>query len=284
MDAKVAGDFSGWIGQSESTEDILTLRMARSLLATLDSTANLRAGEPAPQSIHWCLAVPLAQLSALGRDGHPRAGRFHPADAFPRRMWASSTVEFAAPIRIGARIERQATVAAVAEKAGASGKLLLVDIDHVVRADDAEAVRERQTIVYREPASAAAPAMREPVVEAAWNWQRDLAPSELMLFRYSALTFNGHRIHYDHPYATETEGYQGLVVQGPLIATLLVDLCARNLGPDALATFSFRAVAPAFVGATLALRGRRDGSALHLAAFGPSGLVMSAQARIREGL
>jgi 3-methylfumaryl-CoA hydratase len=285
----VASGFSDWIGSSELTEDVLTARIARSLLATLDSASSLGAGDDAPQSIHWCLAVPLARLSELGADGHPRTGKFRPSASFPRRMWASSEVEFAAPIRVGSRIERHATIAAVTEKSGTSGKLLLVDVDHIVRADGNEAVRERQTIVYRPPSPTDAlpverePTTRKPATDAVWSWQREVTPSELMVFRYSALTFNGHRIHYDFPYATATEGYGGLVVQGPLVATLLVDLCTRNLGATPLASYSFRALAPAFVGLPLALKGRRDGSALALAAFGPNGLIMTAQARIREG-
>ncbi len=198
-------------------------------------------------------------------------------------MWASSCVEFLAPIRIGSRIQRNSRIAAITEKTGSAGGLLFVDIDHATSADGVEAVRERQTIVYREVGPRTGPGKAEPVIFTDWTWHRELTPDPVMLFRYSALTFNGHRIHYDLPYATADEGYEGLVVQGPLVATLLLDLCARQLGPDALTRFSFRAVAPAFAGMPLMLKARRDGPALVLAAFGPQNrCIMKAEATIGE--
>jgi 3-methylfumaryl-CoA hydratase len=281
----VAGDFSGWIGRTEMVEDVLTPATARSLLATLDQDPDAAAGDFAPQSIHWCLAVPGARMSDLGIDGHPRTGGFLPPAPFSRRMWASSAVEFLAPIRVGSSVRRISKIAAVTEKAGSSGRLMFVDVDHAISANGSPAVRERQTIVYREARAGSVSSKAEPRDLASWTWQREVTPDEVMLFRYSALTFNGHRIHYDLPYATTVEGYAGLVVQGPLVATLLLDLCARQLGADALSRFAFRAVAPAFAGVPLRLKARRDGSSLALAAFGhPGYLVMTAEADIRERL
>ncbi|MDB5698926.1 MAG: hypothetical protein JWN69_1730, partial [Alphaproteobacteria bacterium] len=178
-----------------------------------------------------------------------------------------------------------------------SGRLAFVEIDHVTSADGNVVVRERQTIVYREAAPATATATTPattgassppPAAEAGpdlsgWTWHRDVTPSEVLLFRYSALTFNSHRIHYDLPYVTAVEGYPGLVVQGPLTASLLLDLCARQLGPDALAGFAFRARSPAFAGQPLHLVGRRDGSEVMLAALGHDGrTIITATAKTRS--
>jgi 3-methylfumaryl-CoA hydratase len=175
-------------------------------------------------------------------------------------------------------------IAAVTEKTGAPGRLMFVEINHEVSADGSQAVRERQTIVYREGGTGPGPGKPEQS-GTGWTWQRELTPDQVMLFRYSALTFNAHRIHYDLPYATTGEGYAGLVVQGPLVATLLLDLCARHFGGNALTRFAFRAVAPAFAGMPLTLRARRNGPSLALAAFGPQDrLIMKAEADIRGGL
>ncbi len=173
---------------------------------------------------------------------------------------------FAAPIRIGAQVERISTVLDTVEKRGATGPLLFVTVGHQIRADDVLAVEERQTIVYRTaplPRSPPPPPP-PPAADAQWDWQRAIIPSASLLFRYSALTFNSHRIHYDLPYAQRVEGYPGLVVHGPLMATMLLDLADRELGPNALADFAFRAVAPAFADAPLTLLGRVDGPVVTL--------------------
>lgn len=211
----------------------------------------------APQAYHWCLCLPEAPTAGLGADGHPLRND-EDAGALPRRMWASSSVEFLSPLPFGATVERRSRVVDVKDKSGSSGRLKFVDVEHVTLADGHEAVRERQTIVYRE-------SPREPLAKptapqgtpdlSAWNWRRSVVPGESLLFRFSALTFNTHRIHYDHPYATQTEGFPALVVHGPLMATLLVDLCRRQLGDQPLAAFSFRATAPAFAGDALHLVG-----------------------------
>jgi 3-methylfumaryl-CoA hydratase len=198
-------------------------------------------------------------------------------------MWASSKVTFLAPITQGAAIARTSTVASVKEKSGSTGTLVFVEVDHATRADGVIAVEERQTIVYREATTTpAAPAPDEADVNLSdWGWHRSLRPAEPLLFRYSALTFNSHRIHYDRPYAVEEECYRGLVVHGPLTATLLLDLAARELGADAVKSFAFRGVSPAIAGEPLHLVARREGAALTLAALGGDGrTVMSAEALV----
>lgn len=275
-------DWSEWIGRSEVRMDTLTPQLLDRFQATLDLKAD---GDVAPQGIHWCLCLPDAPTASLGPDGHPRRDlndtSFLPPISLPRRMWASSKVEFLAPIGVGAAIERTSTVASIIEKSGGSGQLVFVEVDHETRANGVLAVKERQTIVYRE-ATSAAPTPRPASVYpdfSDWHFHRTITPSEPLLFRYSALTFNSHRIHYDLPYAQQEEGYRGLVVHGPLNAILLLDLAAQQFGKNTLASFAFRGQSPAFAGEALHLVGKADGTALILAALGEDGrVVMSAEA------
>lgn len=261
----------------ERRSDVLTPALVARYAATFDR--DVRAA--GPQGIHWCLTTPEASTESLGLDGHPLRAE-HPD--LPRRMWASSEVTFHAPIPVGAIVERISHVADSSVKDGKSGRLVFVTVAHEVRADGAAAVSERQTIVYRAapPANGAPPSPPPPLQAGSWDWERELAPAPPLLFRYSALTFNSHRIHYDLPYAQGEEGYPGLVVHGPLMASLLLDLVDRNLGPDALARFSFRAVSPAFADAPLRLLGRREGKAVTLAvATAEGGTIMTATGETR---
>ncbi len=268
-----------WIGREQLQRDVLTPALLARFRATLDSDAT---GDIAPQGIHWCLCTPDTATAGLDVDGHPKRGGFLPPVPLPRRMWASSTVAFHAPLRVGAIVERRSIIAGVKEKTGGSGPLVFVEIDHDTTSDGALAVSERQTIVYRE-ASTSAPAPRgsgAPVLSG-YAWHRQLTPATPLLFRYSALTFNSHRIHYDLPYATAEEGYRGLVVHGPLTASLLLDLAARELGENRLAGFAFRGVSPAIADEPLHLVGTIDGAALKLAALGSDGReVMAATAEV----
>ena len=278
--------WDAWIGRSEARADELTPQLLQRFCATFDLEGTK---EIAPQGIHWCFGLPDAPTTTLGDDGHPRRDEsqnsFLPPVPLPRRMWASSSVEFLEPIRVGARIERKSTISSVAEKSGSSGSLAFVDIDHETTADGQIAVRERQTIVYREAAHAPTPVKQTDKVldQGDWQFERTLTPAEPLLFRYSALTFNSHRIHYDLPYATEVEQYRGLVVHGPLTATLLLDLAAREVGDNVLTHFAFRGQAPAIAGEELRLVGNRNGDTLTLAALGEDGrVVMSTEAVSRS--
>ena len=274
-----------WIGRTAEQQDLLTPGALARFRATIDSA---ETGAVAAQAIHWCLCLPNAPTATLGADGHPlRADAedsFMPPIPLPRRMWAASDVRFLAPIRAGASVTRRSTIATIREKTGGTGQLVFVEVDHDTHADGVLAVHERQTIVFREAATSAAPLPSPASATGApdlsdWSWRRTLVPSEAMLFRYSALTFNSHRIHYDRPYATEAEGYRGLVVHGPLTATLLLDLAQRELGANALASFTMRAQAPAFAGEPLHLVGRATESGWEMAAIGPDGrTIMAASA------
>lgn len=278
--------FDAWIGREESRSD----RVSESLLARWCAALDRSVPDAIPQGLHWCLCLPDAPTAGLGTDGHPlrddSPDSFLPPVPLPRRMWASSKVEFLAPLPAGAAIERISRVASVKEKRGNSGLLVFVDVEHETRADGVAALREVQSLVYRPaPAADAPPTPPPPGVglfdASGWDAVRTIRPAETLLFRFSALTFNSHRIHYDLPYATAEEGYRGLVVHGPLTATLLLDLARREFGDNALSHFAFRGVSPAICGEPLHLALRRDGNSLALGAFAGDGRqVMDASASL----
>lgn len=271
-------DFSAWIGREQRAKDRLDEGLADRWLATFD----LQRRHPAimPQGIHFALCTPEAPTATLGEDGHPARDTspqsFLPPFPMPRRMWASSKIAFHAPIAIGAVIERTSRIAAISEKQGSTGPLAFVDVSHETRANGTLAVVENQSIVYREAASWGLALSPPPLGEgrfdpAAWDAHRTLTPDPRLLFRYSALTFNTHRIHYDAPYAEQVERYRGLVVHGPLIASLLLQLAAAELGENRLRTFGFRGLSPAIAGEPLHLVMRKSGDGYDLAAFAGDG-------------
>jgi 3-methylfumaryl-CoA hydratase len=272
------GAWDNWIGRQETQSDIVDRALAARWLATFDRTI---AGRGAlPQGIHFALCTPRATTAELGEDGHPQrrddADSLFPPIPLPRRMWAGSDIAFLQPIGVAQRIERTSTLRSVAEKTGSSGNLAFVEVEHLTRADGGDAVREVQTLVYREAAAPDAPqSPPEPgdgaFAEDDWDAISTLVPSESLLFRFSALTFNAHRIHYDLPYAQGVERYRGLVVHGPLIASLLLKLAAETHGDNALASFSFRAVSPAICGEALHLAMRTAAGGIELGAFASDG-------------
>lgn len=280
------GDYSAWIGREEVRRDTFTESLLARWCATLDREV---PDETAPQGLHWCLCTPDAPTGALGPDGHPKRDE-SPASLLPplpleRRMWAAGSVEFLGSITTGSAIERRTRVLAITEKQGASGPLVFAELAHETFTGDTLAVRETQTLVYRDAPPPGSPPAPPPPSEGrfdatAWDVTREVLPTPALLFRYSALTFNTHRIHYDHPYATGIEGYRGLVVHGPLIATLLLDLARRTLESEAaLATFSFRAVSPAVADEPLHLALKREDGGLIFAAHVADGRqVMAAKA------
>jgi len=242
-------DLKDWIGRSESVSDVVTATPYAALSATLDRAPQRPPpGTPLPALWHWLYFLPLAKQSEIGPDGHAKRGGFLPPVPLPRRMWAGSQFEFRTPLRVGDAVTRTSTIHDVAEKSGRNGPLVFVKVRHEVhRAGDADAALvEFHDIVYREAAKPGdAPPPAAPAPEQA-AWTRQWTPDDVLLFRYSALTFNGHRIHYDRRYVTEVEGYPGLVVHGPLLATLLLDL-VRHERPDAFVTrYEFKAMRPVF--------------------------------------
>lgn len=273
-------NWADWIGKSETRHDVITPGLLHRFCATIDQPVT----DDIPQGLHWCLGLPDTPTAQLAEDGHPAKGGFLPPIPLPRRMWASSEVSFEHPLQLGDAISRVSTVASIEQKSGKSGDLVFVAVDHETSVGDLVAIRERQNIVYREPAAAPAPANETSTVAPdlqGWDWQQTIVPTEPMLFRYSALTFNSHRIHYDRPYAMQEEGYPGLVVQGPLMATMLLNLAAEKLGSNKLTRFSFRGQAPAFANAAIYLVGKQEGENITLSLVGNDGKeMMSAQATI----
>jgi len=249
MTSNATSDLAAWVGRTETVHDTATATPYGALSATLDRPAERPAeGTSLPPLWHWLYFLPLYRQSDVGPDGHAKRGGFMPPVPLPRRMWAGSQFEFRSPLRVGDRLTRHSTLADVSEKSGRTGRLVFVKVRHEIHANDAAspAIIEFQDIVYREAAQRGdvAPPPKAAPAEAAWT--KHWVPDPVLLFRYSALTFNGHRIHYDRKYVTEVEGYPGLIVHGPLIATLLVDLL-RWQRPDAtLARYEFRAMRPIF--------------------------------------
>jgi len=279
-------EWDAWIGREELRQDRIDESAVARWLATLDRKAP--ADGSVPQAYHWCLCVPGAPTAALGTDGHPLRDEspvsFLPPVPLPRRMWAASKVAFLAPLRPGQVITRNSRVVSVTEKRGGSGLLVFAEVAHQTSAGGALAVREQQTIVFREAAPAgtipAPPPLGDGLFDpSGWDAHRVLLPSQPLLFRYSALTFNSHRIHYDLPYATQEEGYRGLVVHGPLTATLLLDLAQRHFGDNALTHFDFRGTSPAIAGEKMHLVMRAKAECIELGAFAADGRqVMAASA------
>jgi 3-methylfumaryl-CoA hydratase len=252
--------FDDWIGRSESVSDVIEPARSNALTAALGGEGALAPGDPLPLLHHWLYFWDVKPPAGLGLDGHPAKGGFLPPVPLPRRMWAGGRLTFARPLPLGARATRKSTIVSVNEKTGRSGTLVFVTVEHAIDAGEGVAIREEQDLVYREPAAAAVPL---PVAAPPPNalWRSEVNPDPVLLFRYSALTMNGHRIHYDRPYATGEEGYPGLVVHGPLQATLLIGLAARHLAAP-IASFDFRGQKPAFAGAPLHVCGMlADGGA-----------------------
>ena len=260
-------DWSRWTGRSEQAQDSIAAGRAQALQATLDDDQPpLHPGDALPPLWHWAYFWSLAPTASLGPDGHAARGGFLPPIDLPRRMWAGSRVDFPRPLEVGAEVTRRSTIKSVAEKSGRSGRLAFVTVEHVVADETGPCIVEEHDIVYREagekgapPSSYKGPPGEAPPADGAWRQQ--VVPSPVLLFRYSALTFNGHRIHYDHPYTTQEEGYPGLIVHGPLLATLMIGQLRRHL-PQARATrFSFRARRPIFDNRPFTVGGAPDEAA-----------------------
>jgi 3-methylfumaryl-CoA hydratase len=252
--------------------DTVSPAAARALHGLLDAPGGPPAhGDPLPPLWHWLAFLPTVPQHELKDDGHPRLegelARFNAAS----RMFAGGSFEFSAPLRVGEVLERTSTMGAIEEKTGRSGPLAFVRWRHQVFASGALAVTEEQDIVYRPgpPAAVSACGPAQPVPDAPWAWELGISPT--LLFRFSALTYNAHRIHYDRAYATEVEGYPGLVVHGPLQAVALVEVCRREAPARRLASFSFRALSPAFDAGPIHLRGTPAGDEVALATYDHEG-------------
>jgi 3-methylfumaryl-CoA hydratase len=245
--------FSAWVGKTETVTDTLEPARSNALCAALGAPVVRIAGDPLPLLHHWLYFWDVRPPAALGVDGHPARGGFLPPVSLPRRMWAGGHVRFVRPLVLGDRVSRTSTILGIETKRGKSGDLVFVAVRHELSGDQGLAVVEEQDIVYREAAAGKA-SLPVDAPAPAVAWHREILPDPVLLKRYSGLTMNGHRIHYDRPYAIHEESYPALVVHGPLQATLLLDLGTAHLQAP-VSDFSFRAHAPAFDGTKLHICG-----------------------------
>ena len=246
-----------WVGRSERLTDDVVATPVAALAATLGRPVALEPGGTIPELRHWLNFLPLASADAIGSDGHPRRGGFLPPIPLERRMWAGGRLTFHDALRVGDVVTRDSTIMSVKEKAGRAGPMVFVTVHHSVATERGVAVEEEQDLVFIDMPDAYAPPPPEPVPnDLAWS---DSVPfDEVVLFRFSALTFNAHRIHYDLPYAKGVERYPGLVVHGPLQAVLLLDAARRRAPGRRPAGFSFRAVRPLFHFDAVQVSGRSE--------------------------
>ncbi len=265
-------DFQAWIGRTETTTDPLPWTQAQAAQAMLDDAGPaLGEGDPLPALWHWFHFLPRVLQGGLDTDGHPQRGGFLPPIPYPRRMFAGARLQWLRPLIIGKPAQREARISNVVLKSGKSGSLAFVTVAIRFLQDGQLCIEEEQDIVYRDPgARVSAPALAELPPVPAGSWTRTLQPDSRMLFRFSALTFNAHRIHYDRGYASEVEGYPGLVIHGPLTAVLLAQLVAHSSARP-MRSFSFRGVAPLFDLGSVRLVGTLAGDDVALQAQGPDG-------------
>lgn len=242
-------DWSSWIGKRETATDLISAVRVRDLAATLGHPAPAKASA-LPAGWHWIFFNGFVPMSEVGPDGHPKRGGFLPPVPLPRRMWAGGRIEYLHPIPIGMEATKTSEIIKIEQKSGRRGHLVFVTVQHTIAVAGKSCVVEEQDIVYREPAQLGGPALVPEPAPMAANWGFDVHPDPVLLFRYSALTCNGHRIHYDRAYAQDEEGYRDLVVHGPLLATLLQDLARASRPAARMREFSFRGLAPTFVDAS----------------------------------
>lgn len=252
---------TNWKPVTETADDVVSETAAAALHGLLDAPGPPPGfGDSLPPLWHWLAFLPVSAQQELGADGHLRIGRFMPPVPLPRRMFAGGSLRFAGAVTVGSSLHRESVVSKVDEKDGRTGPLVFVEVMHRIAGGDRASIEEAQSIVYRERSSTDGgaeplPSKAHPGPDIDWTWRGELATDSTLLFRFSALTYNAHRIHYDRAYAMDVEGYPGLIVHGPLQAVALAELCRRNLPHRKLSSFDFRSLRPAFDGAPLHLRG-----------------------------
>jgi len=255
-----------WIGRTEEVTDVVTAHLVKGLRATLFMEIGApKPGDAAPWTAHWCLAQPVYPMSQLGPDGHPTRGGFLPPVPLPRRMWAGGELEFFEPLRVGDEMTRSSRISEVTMKSGSTGVLCFVSVEHQITTPRGTAIRERQDIVYRDMSApqTAAPA-RAPAPPAVAKHRESHIADPVLLFRYSALTFNGHRIHYDRDYVTKVEGYPGLIFHGPMQAAFIVELAAKLHGGTAPKKLGYRGLQPLFEGSEFSVNANDTSAGMEL--------------------
>jgi 3-methylfumaryl-CoA hydratase len=274
--------YADWLGRQESSDCVLQLQQANFMAASLGQDRTFNPGDPLPHGWHWLYFLQAAPRDQLGRDGHPKRGGFLPPVDLPRRMWAGGRLQFHSDLPLGALCRKTSTITSIKEKESRQGPLCLVTVTHEISVAESVALVEEHDIVYlrdREP--------HDPIADgeppATMQFSESFSSDSTLLFRYSALTFNGHKIHYDLDYCRDIEGYPGLLFHGPLTATLLLDLASRKLGHHNVQSFDFRAMAPIFHDEVILFEGRRDANALELQAVNARGGV-SMRARVNNAV
>jgi 3-methylfumaryl-CoA hydratase len=262
-----------WVGREHCAEDALDPFRAQALAAALDHAALPQPGEPLPPSWHWLYFLETPTAAMTGSDGHPRKGGMLPPVPLPRRMWSAGSVDVHKPLVLSQRASKRSVVRSVELKSGKSGTLIFVVVEHEVSQRGELCIKEEQTLVYRNAPSGPAPLPPGEKAPADCEWSRTLVPSSVLLFRFSALTYNAHRIHYDREYAIGEEFYPGLVVHGPLLATLLLDHARERAGSRRVRHFQFRAIRPTFEGVPLKLCARSEGRDAKLWTVADGGFV-----------
>lgn len=283
MISKNDTSLESWIGKEEVRSDIVTTVPVAAMRATLDIDSPMpQVGEPVPPLWHWLYFLPLYRQSEVGPDGHAKRGGFLPPVPLPRRMWAGGRFKFISPLRVGDEIKRKSTITNVSQKIGRTGHLVFVTVLHEIHGPNGLALTEEHDIVYREEPNAESTPAQPAKPPTDPTHSEVIHPDDVLLFRYSALTFNGHRIHYDRRYVTEVEGYPGLIVHGPLIATMLAGLAVKSKPHQSLREFSFRSYSPVFDVAPFKVCCRPDQDPLTVIAWAetPEGhLAMQATAK-----
>ncbi len=253
-----------WIGRSQEVSDIVTAQLVKGLRATLFlPIGEPKKGDAAPFTVHWCLAPPVAPASELGPDGHPSRGGFLPPVPLPRRMWAGGELEFLDVLRVGDEVTRSSRIKDVSLKTGSTGQLCFVAVDHEIKTPRGIAIRERHDVVYRDLTTSQAATAKPAAAAPAAQHRESHFADPVLLFRYSALTFNGHRIHYDRDYVTKFEGYPGLIFHGPMQAALLVEFAAKLRG-RVPKKFVYRGVQPLFEGSEFSVNASETADGLEL--------------------
>lgn len=276
--------YEDWVGKEDVIEEQIALWPVQALAATLNHADKFAEGDPLPPGWQWLFFNPVVLRSGLGSDGHPARGGFLPPIELPRRMWAGSRVRYEAQVPIGSHAIRTSVIRKVENKVGKRGSLWFVTVEHTIRVYGKTCIVEEQDIVYREASPLDAPSAPPPqFYERQGDWMQRVETDTTLLFRFSALTFNGHRIHYDQAYAREVEGYADLVVHGPLTAILLQQAAQEHGDGRRLSRFDFRGVSPLLVGRPFQLEGADEDRVMALWARGPDGeLAMSATATFVE--
>jgi 3-methylfumaryl-CoA hydratase len=262
-----------WRGRKKTEGDIAAAPQAKAMAALLDrDPAQFQTGAALPEYWHWIYFKPIVPQSNLGTDGHPRRGTFLPPIELPRRMWAGGRLRFLQPIRIGDEVKRETEILSIQEKDGRSGKLVVLKLRHLISNASGPCVDEQQDLIYCEIPKSDQSARQQTTLPDDVQWKEIFVPNSVVLFRYSALTFNNHRIHYDYPYVTQVEGYRGLVVHGPLTALLLLEAAKRH-ATRAPISYEYRAIGPLFNDEPITLAGRIKETETEVWAIGPTGAV-----------